>query len=226
MADYLIELNAPPPAVDDDGSADARLSRLRVQIHAVRRRSQLIRRLRRLLPLGIVLTVIVSIGWIVGQSIINSLNVYEASADEIRMVNPRFVGQTGSAEPYTISGLEAVMRGRNATSISLKSPNIEIKGKSERPTLVTSDTGVYDRDTQKLTLTGNVVLGAGASEFTLKTEEAVIDLSNSTIYGDKHVEARDSLRHINGESFILRDEGSLISFTGRGETQVKAVLQE
>lgn len=227
MADILIDVNdTPPPLLDDDGSAAARLERLKVQMQAVRRRSQLVRRLRRLLPIAIILTIIVSIGWIIGQSIVNSLNVYEASADEIRMVNPRFVGQTGNEQPYTISGLEAVMQGRNAPTITLKSPNIEIKGSAERPTIVTADNGVYDRETQKFTMTGNVVLGAGASEFTLRTDEAVLDLSNSVIYGDKHVEAFDSLRHIEGESFILQDEGNLISFKGRGTTQVKAVIQE
>lgn len=226
MAEFLIELNETPPPVPTDSATAARLERLRSQMQAVRRRSRLIHRLRRLLPTAIVLTIILSVGWIVAQSIINSLNVYQASADEIRMVNPRFVGQTGSNEPYTISGLEAVMRGRNASTISLKSPNIEIKGKAERPTLVTSDEGVYDRDTQKFTLSGNVVVGAGASEFTLKTEEAVIDLAGSVIYGDKHVEASDSLRHIIGESFILRDEGNHLSFKGSGDTQVRATLQE
>lgn len=105
-----------------------------------------------------------NVGWIVAQTIINSMNVYNGNLNEIRYTNPRYYGQGGNGDRYTISGLEAVRKGMNATTISLKAPSMEFKSSDvENPTRVSAANGIFDQTTNKFTLTGHVVIAAGGS---------------------------------------------------------------
>ncbi|ESQ90788.1 hypothetical protein ABAC460_08130 [Asticcacaulis sp. AC460] len=212
-------------AQDAATEVDERNQRLGKQVAAVRRRSRLIQSLRTFLPGAIIGLVVLNFGWIIVTSILNSMNVYGGNSNEIRMTNPRYHGQTGKGEHYTISGLEAVRRGKDATTVSLKSPVMEFKGDEDGTTRLAAVNGVFDQDTRKFTMTGNVVLITGGADFTFKTEEAIVDLNNSTIYGDKHVEGSSSVGHIVGESFVISDNGNSVRFNGRGESQVKAEMK-
>ena len=229
----LTELNAPlqplglATPIDIEAEAADRQVRLAQQVAAVRRRSRLIRLLRRLLPGLIIALGLFNLGWIAAQTIINSMNVYGGNLDEIRYTNPRYYGQGGNGDRYTISGLEAVRKGMNATTISLKSPNMEFKSAdTESPTKVSAANGVFDQNSNKFTLTGHVVIAAGGSDFVLRTELAVVDLDKSTVSGDKHVEGNGSAGHIVGESFLVSDNGRSLDVKGRGDTKAWATINE
>ena len=189
----LTEVKARPP-VDADEESATRRQRLGVQVAAVRRRSNVIKRLRGLFPTAIILLLVFNFGWIVVTSIANSLHVYSGNSNEIRMTNPRYFGQSDKGDHYVISGLEAVRRGKDATTVTLKAPVMEFKGDTDRSTRISAMNGVFDQTTRQFTMTGNVVMESGGSDFTFHTEEAVVDLSNSTVHGDKHIDL--SLIHI------------------------------
>ena len=214
---------APTGGADEEQAA--RLQRLAVQVAAVRRRSRMIQRLRGLLPVSIGLLLVINFGWIIVTSIINSMHVYGGNSNEIRMTNPRYFGQGGKGDHFTISGLEAVRRGKDSTIVTLKAPVMEFRGESDRATRISAANGVFNQTTRQLVLTGNVIMDAGASDFSFKTEEAIVDLSNSTVHGDKHIEGTSSVGHIVGESFVISDNGSSVEFHGKGDTKVQASLQ-
>jgi lipopolysaccharide export system protein LptC len=229
----LTELNAPlqplgvAAPIDIEAEAADRRVRLAQQVAAVRRRSRLIHLLRRLLPGLIIVLGLFNVGWIVAQTVINSMNVYGGNLNEIRYTNPRYYGQGSNGDRYTISGLEAVRKGMNATTISLKAPNMEFKSAdTEGPTKVSAANGVFDQTTNKFTLTGHVVIAAGGSDFVLRTELAVVDLDKSTVSGDKHVEGNGSAGHIVGESFLVSDNGRSLDIKGRGDTKAWATINE
>jgi lipopolysaccharide export system protein LptC len=54
---------------------------------------------------------------------------------------------------------------------------------------------------------------------TFKTEQAVVNLQDMSISGDKHIEGTGSMGHIVGESFVISKNGSDIIVRGRGTTQ-------
>ena len=219
----LEPLRAAAPIDAAVEAADRRV-RLAQQVAAVRRRSRMIGILRAVFPAAIIVLGVLNFGWIVIQSIVNSMNTYGGNTNEVRMTNPRYYGQGSNGDHYTISGLEAIRKGSNTTRITLKAPFMEFKGaENERPTRISAANGVYDQTTDRFTLSGNVVMEAGGSDFTIKTEEAVVDLHNSTISGDKHVDGTGSVGHIEGESFVISDHGRDIVFSGRGESKVKAI---
>ncbi|EGF91783.1 hypothetical protein ABI_02140 [Asticcacaulis biprosthecium C19] len=221
----LTQIDARHASEDAATEVDERSQRLGKQVAAVRRRSRLIHSLRTFLPGAIIGLIVLNFGWIIVTSIINSMNVYDGNSNEIRMTNPRYHGQTGKGEHYTISGLEAVRRGKDATTVMLKSPVMEFKGDADGTTRVAAVNGVFDQQSRKFIMTGNVLLVTGGSDFTFKTEEAIVDLDNSTVYGDKHVEGTSSVGHIVGESFVISDNGNSVRFTGRGDAQVKAEMK-
>jgi LPS export ABC transporter protein LptC len=194
------------------------------KLKSVKNRSKLIALLRFILPAFIVLLIGVNMSWITIQSFMNSLSTPKARTDEIRMTNPRFQGQTDARERYIISGLEAVRPSLTATKIALKSPAIDLKGKSEHPVHLQADNGVFDESKNIFYLKGNVIIKGGTSDFSFVTEAAELDLNKSEIYGDKHVEAKGSMGHIVGEAFRISDNGNRIFISGRAETKVKTYL--
>ncbi len=207
------------PEVDAETEFLERRDRLAKQMAAVRRRSRRIRTLRFWIPAAIVLLAAFNVGWIVIASVINSLNLYTGAINEIRMLNPHFSGQSSKGDHYTVTGLEAIRRGDNAAIFTLKSPTIDYHPLDHGSSHVTAASGVYNRDTQLITLTGNVVMTPGDSAMVFRTEEAIIDLTKSQIYGNKHVDGRDPTRHIVGESFVIADNGRSVTMSGRGDNQ-------
>lgn len=208
------------PKLDAETEAAQRYAHLATQVAAVRRRSRFIRTLRGLLPALMVGTLVFNVGWIAVTSIISSLNVYGAASTEIRMTNPRFSGLSSDGNPYTLSGLEAVRRTRDAPTVSLKSPNLDFRGSTEHLTHISAANGVYDIDRKTFRLVGNVIMSSGSSDMTFRTEEAVINLDDSSMTGDKHIEGNGSMGHIEGESFVISNNGDNIIFHGRGDNQV------
>jgi len=210
------------PDIDAETEVLQRRERLARQMAAVRRRSRRIRTLRFWIPAAMVLLGGLNVGWIVVTTIINSFNVYSGVANEIRMINPHFIGQSTKGDHYTISGLEALRKGAQATIYTLKSPSIEYRSGTQGTTHVSAATGIYNTDTQTVALNGNVVMQPGNSDMVFRTEEAIIDLTKSQVTGDKHIDGNGSMGHITGESFVIADNGKTVELHGRGDTQVFA----
>ena len=219
---------ADMPVVDDDADAEIadRRVRLAQQAAAVRRRSRRIKTLRTLFPAAIVILVVGNFGWITIQSIASSLDVFKGNVAEDRMTNPRFFGQGNNGDHFTISGLEAVRIGHEATTITLSSPSVDFKGDAERATHISANNGVYDQNAQTFLLKGNVVMVSGGSDMTFTTTEAIVDLAKSTFQGDKHIEGNGSLGHIVAESFVIADNGRDVVFHGNGTAKVSVTMQQ
>lgn len=225
MPPFIIDINARfDPQLDAEAEAAERHARLVQQVAAVRRRSRFIRTLRKLLPALMIGAVVFNFGWITVTSIIGSLNVYGASATEIRMTNPRFSGLGSDGNPYTVSGLEAVRKTRDAQVVTLKSPTLDFRDSQQRVTHISAANGVYDIDRKTFRLIGHVVMASGSSNMTLRTEEAVVNMNDSSLSGDKHVVGDGSMGHIEGESFVIAKSGADVVFRGRGDTQVRGTF--
>ncbi len=221
MPPFITDITARfDPKLDAEAETAERYARLATQVAAVRRRSRFIRQLRGILPALMIGTLVFNFGWIGVTSIISSLNVYGAASTEIRMTNPRFSGLGSDNNPFTISGLEAVRKTRDAQVVSLKSPSLDFRGSGEHLTHISAANGVYDIDHKTFRLIGNVIMSAGGSDMTFRTEEAVIDMNDSSVSGDKHIVGDGSMGHIEGESFVITNNGGNIIFHGRGDNQV------
>jgi len=212
------------PDIDAETEVLQRRERLAKQVAAVRRRSRRIRTLRFWIPATMVLLGAFNVGWIIVVSVINSFNVYSGVINEIRMTNPKFFGQSAKGDHYTVSGLVALRQGSDTPIFTLKSPSIEYRSGNQGATRVSAASGVYNRDNQTVTLTGNVVMQPGNSDMVYRTEYAQLDLTKSQISGDKHIDGIGSMGHITGESFLIADNGKTVQMHGRGDTKVFALI--
>jgi lipopolysaccharide export system protein LptC len=212
------------PDVDVETETAQRRTHLAQQVAAVRRRSRRIKTLRTALPALIIGIGILNVGWIAVTSIIGSLDPYSTKDREIRAINPRYSGLSGSGAPFTISGLEAVQTRDDLTLVKLKGPAIDFKGDSNKSTHISSASGLYDVDRGLFHLTGNVVMRSGGSDMTFRTEAAVINLKDLTISGDRRIEGTGSMGHIVGESFMISKNGADVVFRGRGDNKVWTTL--
>ncbi|WP_443748895.1 LPS export ABC transporter periplasmic protein LptC [Asticcacaulis solisilvae] len=221
----LTDINARfEPAIDAESEANQRRQVLAGQVAAVRRRSRRIRTLRRVFPGLIIGLGLLNVGWIVVTSVIGSFNVYNVSGTEIRMTNPRYSGLNSQGSPWIISGLEAIKKAGDTTIATLKAPVIEFKGDGDKASHISAANGIYDADAKTFRLIGNVVMVSGNSDMTFRTEEAVMNMQDMSISGDKHIEGTGSMGHIVGESFVISKNGSDIIVRGRGEAQAHGVV--
>lgn len=225
MATQLTEINARfELPVDAETEAAERRAHLSQQVAAVRRRSRRIKTLRTALPALMIGLGLLNVGWIAVTSVLGSLNPYNPLGPEIRATNPRYSGLSGSGQPFTISGLEAIQKVNQPSLATLKSPAIEFRGESDKSTHISAANGVYDSDRSTFRLTGNVVMKSGDSDMTFRTEEALINLRDLTIAGDKRIEGTGRIGHIVGESFVISKNGADVVFRGRGDTKAWTTL--
>ncbi len=219
------EINARfEPGIDAESEASQRRQALAGQVAAVRRRSRRIRTLRKVFPGLIVGLGLLNVGWIVVTSVIGSFNVYNVTGTEIRMTNPRYSGLNSEGAPWIISGLEAIKKAGDTSIATLKAPVIEFKGDGDKSSHISAANGIYDADAKTFRLIGNVVMVSGNSDMTFRTEQALMNMQDMSISGDKHIEGTGSMGHIVGESFVISKNGSDIIVRGRGATQAHGVV--
>ncbi|MFT3997070.1 MAG: LPS export ABC transporter periplasmic protein LptC [Asticcacaulis sp.] len=209
------------PALDiptPDGQ-EADRHRLHTQALAWKKRSRKIARLRFIFPGLIIGLIIVMIVWIVAQSVINSMNVYNANVEEIRMTNPFYTDRSRKGERYELRGLEAVRRGRNSPIVNLTAPRLEIRSENSRPSTLEAIAGVYDDSKRSFTVNKDVTMTSG-SGLTLKTQQAHVDLQDAIVSGDAPVEGRWDGGTVAAQGFRIEQNGRNVTFYGKPGQQV------
>jgi lipopolysaccharide export system protein LptC len=147
-----------------------------------------------------------------------SFNLQPVSADpkeveQLRMVNPRFVGMDAKQQPYTITALTATQEHPGADTILLDSPQADIQLESGAWVTVTAQNGRYAQKAQTLDLEGDInVFHDLGYEF--HTERAHVDLASSTVTGDDHVTGHGPSGNIDSEGFMILDRGATVVFSG------------
>ncbi|MDC7682896.1 LPS export ABC transporter periplasmic protein LptC [Asticcacaulis sp. BYS171W] len=214
---------ATDPLLPADFDQSASMHRLSQQAVAWKKRSRKIARLRLLFPALIIGLVVVMVVWIIVQSIINSMNVYNATGDDIRMTNPLYMDRNDNGNRFELRGLEAVRKGRNSSTVLLTAPRLEIRSENNRPSYLEAASGVYDDQKRTFQINKDVRLRSGGG-FTLKTQAASVDLQRSVVIGNAPVEGEWASGRVTGQSFRVEDNGNRVIFKGKGNLQVAGTL--
>ena len=188
-----------------------------------RKRSGRIQTLRIALPGMIVLIIALILGWITVKSILNALNVYNPTSQDIRMTNLHFVDQTGSGDPYEVSGLEAIKK-QGATSITLKSPVMIVNGNQSHPSHLQAVSGIYNDTAKTFHIDGHVAFSGGQAGMVLKTNQADVNLNTNIISGDHEVEMQWDRGSAHGQSFIISDNGNRVVINGKSGKRACGIL--
>lgn len=146
-------------------------------------------------------------------------NVEMDGLDAMRMRNPRYVGQTGNAEPYAVTAEEALVDPAAPDFIRLDRLAADITTTGRRDVRLVALTGLYDRELEELDLAGGIELTT-SDGYRFETEVAEVDLKRGQVVGRKPIEGTGPTGDLEADRFEIRDGGEVLFFSGRVKVTV------
>lgn len=132
--------------------------------------------------------------------------------------NIHFDGVDTNNQPYVLIAKEGVEYENNKSK--LKYPHLTIHLNSGESVTLSATKSIFDRNTQILELTGNVVL-THSSGYHFSTEHAWANLADSSAYGHDPVTGTGPQGDIFAQTgFLLTEKGDKIKFMGRPELKI------
>ena len=199
---------------------DRRAERRRAQMAAWRRRSRLIHRMRRLLPIGIACVLVLLTGWVLVKGLVSGLGDGRSGGAKIHMTNARFYGRDGEGRPYILGALEAFRQGGDIVSLKLDKPSVTYNAEGIKPTIIAADRGVYREDNRLLSLSGHVTVADDAGDV-FQTPSALVDTQTSVVNGWNGVTGKGPRGTITARAYGVYDRGQRIVFSGDVHSIIK-----
>ena len=132
----------------------------------------------------------------------------------LRMVNPRFVGTDSQNQPYTLSAELATQESATSPTTLLDKPKGDIALKGGAWLAVTAERGIYEKKEQTLDLEGTVNLFHDRG-YEIETEKARVYLDKGLAEGDRPVQGQGPDVELSGDrGFRLEDKGARIYVFG------------
>lgn len=143
-----------------------------------------------------------------------------ANADSMRMHNPRYIGRTSGAEPYTVTAGSATLDPGDPDLVHLDHLDAGITTADRRDVRLAALSGVYDRATDRLDLGGGTELQT-SDGYRFETESAHVNLKAGQVDGDRPVAGTGPTGDLEADRFRIREGGDVLHFEGR----VKVTIQ-
>jgi lipopolysaccharide export system protein LptC len=169
--------------------------------HNMKRYSSFVGLMKIILPVGILLTIGLAIGWPYLHSVEkDETKVVDISSPDIkenRMVQPQYVSTDKKGQPFTVDAEWAKRKNENLSDL-VKPHGTMIMTKGETLEL-NAKTGQYDNEKKILNLEGDVTL-TSSDGYRLKTEHAHVDTEEKIIEGDSYIEGEGPAGSIMGQN--------------------------
>jgi lipopolysaccharide export system protein LptC len=134
--------------------------------------------------------------------------------DSLSMTNARYYGTDDEGQPYSVTAEGVRQHANEDRSIDLVTPKAEISLTNGAYMSAEASIGIYDRDNQKLDLSGAVTVSRDA-DGQLHTSEAVVMLKEGTASGRAPVSGEGSFGKMEADGgFDLSDRGKIVHFHG------------
>lgn len=185
-----------------------------------RRRSRRIRLLRVLLPaaiVGILVYVASEVSW---RSMQAASRPPAEAKTQIRMISPRFYGQSNDGRSFMIAARSAVRDDHDLMQVRLDSPTLTLGFDEPQPSRVTARSGVYREDTLKLVLNGDVRIDDGGG-YRFASEQAVVDTMTGNITGETAMLGEGPTGQVKSNAYSVYDKGDRIVFRGGVRTRLE-----
>jgi lipopolysaccharide export system protein LptC len=140
--------------------------------------------------------------------------------ENLRMMNPRYVGSDAQDQPYTITADQAVQASGDSNVTDLAKPKGDITLNDGTWLSLTANTGVYRKKEQLLDLEGQVNLFHDGG-YELLTHRAHIDLAKNSAEGNDPVTGQGPDTELSGEGFRVYNRGQDILVTGQSRLLIK-----
>jgi lipopolysaccharide export system protein LptC len=133
---------------------------------------------------------------------------------EVTVQDVQYDGKDDRGRPFSITAVSASHVDGDDRHISLKKPLADIVLASGAYVALTANDGMLDRDTDIITLNGDVTLFHD-NGLSFQTDSATINMKQKTAEGDDVVEGQNGDGELVSEGFRVRDDGDTIEFTGK-----------
>jgi lipopolysaccharide export system protein LptC len=134
--------------------------------------------------------------------------------ENLRMVQPRYVGVDDRNQPFTIVAEQATQAKGSSDSTDLKDPQGDIAMNSGTWLAMTAEHGLYRQPDKALELWGGVTLFHDGG-YEISTDRARVDLDRGTAKGDAPVRAQGPNSQLDGDGFRIDDRGARVEVTGQ-----------
>ena len=217
----MIDPEATQAQQDALKSADE--ARVAKEAERFRQRSRRVQKLRRILPIIILLIAGSAVTWVVFRSVMSGVERRANESRELRLDNPMFHGQDAQGRSFRI-GAEGAIRAAQNDQYRLIKPLLELNLGGQKITKLTADGGSYSEGDRKVIIGPNVRISDGGSGFDLQTDEAVIDTRTGIITGNKGVRGTGPLGTINASAYAIHDQGRRVEFKGQGDQKISGTI--
>lgn len=190
-----------------------------------RRRGGSVKVLKVLLPLVMVVTLGYLFYWWLESrgSVVDAPQVLQGVTQdtkaEVTVNDVTYDGKDDKGRPYSITADSMSHADGDDRHISLKKPLADIVMSSGAYVALTANDGVLDRDTDVVTLNGDVTLFHD-NGLSFQTDSATIHLKDKTAEGDDPVEGQNGDGELTSQGFRVLDDGDTILFTGKAYMKI------
>lgn len=188
-----------------------------------RTRSRRVKLYRRVLPIVILALAGGALTWTVFRTVMSGVERKANESQEVRLDKPRFHGQDALGRTFVI-GAEGAVRDAATGRFRLLGPALRLNLGGRKVTELTADGGVYDEANDHVIIGPNVRISDGGSGLVLTTPEAVVDTNTGVVSGDKGVQASGPLGTVTASSYVIRDQGRRVTFSGSGDNKVRGTI--
>ncbi|HTR14616.1 MAG TPA: LPS export ABC transporter periplasmic protein LptC [Roseiarcus sp.] len=189
-----------------------------------RKRSALVRFLRKAILIGVTSTVAAMIVIAIFNPFatkFGSLGFSALSLDgsKIAMERPKLAGFRSDGQPYALTAERALQDVKNPTKVELQKLVGEIGMADGETTRVHANAGVYDSASERMRLSGDVRIGNSKFEVWLRTAD--IDFKSGVYASGEPVEVHVGQNAtINGDRAVARNNGQEFTFEGHVRTRI------
>jgi lipopolysaccharide export system protein LptC len=174
--------------------------------------TQLVRRLRVVLPVVGLLTIVIVGLWPRIQSWLNQPTQTSQEERQARMINGRFVGSDVHGRPYTVT-YDSAQQPPGGGPIDMVNPIAELTLQNGHWVVVRAARGRYDQSAGLLDVSGGVELFHDEG-YRFSTDQAHVEFSKNLVWGDRAVDGHGPKGEIFGRGFRVINNGDTIDFTG------------
>lgn len=135
-------------------------------------------------------------------------------AQVMRMQHPRYVGQTKKAEPFELTAAAASLDPIRPNRVHLEHPAADIAAQGPRDIRVMATSGIYDRDRERLDLSGGIELTT-SDGYRFETPSATLTLDQGHVVGHEPIAGTGPRGTLSAQRFEFENGGEVLRFNGR-----------
>lgn len=193
--------------------------------------SHYVRLMKVLLPLGVLFSIGLVLGWpylvSIGKESVTMVDISQPAIKEKHMVRPHYLSTDEKGQPFQVNAEWAKQKTENISD--LVNPEGAMTILEGETFTLKAEKGNYDSQKKVLNLKGDVTLTStptnptgNAESDVIKTTEAQVDLGNGTIEGNTVVEGKGPMGEMRGQDGFKvekRPEGKKV-ITLKGHSRV------